>query len=282
FLPTWVVSATFPVIAYALLVGFGYGVLPAALAGAFVATAPFEILMGAVRSNDLFLAWSVALACLVILRCTSRPVLAGVLLALCFWFGFYVKLWAVYYLPALAVFYIWRRDWRGAASFAAASTVLHGATLAFWKSRLGHYFPFVTNHAATYPIPASDLRRLFLDYPKLVFVGSDLGTTLFGTVPYLLVALLALKVVARWLPAWLRARRPVDFARWDRLDVLLVTVYGVFFVLLNFVPNGFQLDHYYSAPRIFRYLAPISFALSLHAAKMLLDMTSVIAPQRFV
>src|SRR5262249_52427711 len=151
-----------------------------------------------------------------------------------------------------------------------------------WNARLGHYFPFVTNHAATYPIPASDLRRLFLDYPKLVFVGSDLGTTLFGTVPYLLVALLALKVVARWLPAWLRARGPVDFARWDRLDVLMVTVYGVFFVLLNFVPNGFQLDHYYSAPRIFRYLAPISFALSLHAAKMLLDMTSVIAPQRFV
>src|SRR5262249_28636488 len=131
FVPTWVVSATFPVIAYALLVGFGYGLVPAALAGAFVASPPFEILMGAVRSNDLFLAWSVALACLVILRWTSRPVLAGVVLALCFWFGFYVKLWAAYFLPALAVFYLYRRDWRGAASFAAPSTVLPRAPLAF-------------------------------------------------------------------------------------------------------------------------------------------------------
>ena len=68
FLPTWIVSAAIPVIAYALLVTCGYGVGPAALAGSFVATAPFEILLGAVRSNDLFLALAVALACLALLR----------------------------------------------------------------------------------------------------------------------------------------------------------------------------------------------------------------------
>ena len=47
FLPTWIVSAAIPVIAYALLVTCGYGAGPAALAGSFVATAPFEILLGA-------------------------------------------------------------------------------------------------------------------------------------------------------------------------------------------------------------------------------------------
>jgi hypothetical protein len=280
FLPTWVVSATIPVIAYALMVTCGYGVGPAALAGSFVATAPFEVLLGAVRSNDLFLALSVALGCLALLRYDGRPLLQGVLLALCFWFGFYVKLWAVYFLPPLGIYYLWRRAWGAAASFAIASTVLHGATLLFWKSRLGEFFPFLTNHAATYPIPRADLPRLFLDYPKLIFVGSDLGTTLFGVVPYLLVGLLVLKIAARWLPAAWRASSATDFARWDRLDVLLLTVYAVFLVLLDLVPNGFTFDHYYSAPRIFRYLVPLSFAVALHAAKMLLDLTAVLTPRQ--
>jgi hypothetical protein len=280
FLPTWVVSAAIPVIAYALLVTCGYGAGSALLAGAYVATAPFEVLMGGVRSNDLFLALSVALGCLVLLRYADRPVLQGVLLALCFWFGFYVKLWAVYFLPPLGVYYLRSRAWRAAASFAVASAVVHGATLLFWKWRLGEFFPFITNHAATYPIPRADLPRMFMDYPRIVFVGSDLGTTLFGMVPYLLVALLALKIVARWLPPSLRSRDIAAFARWDRLDVLLVTVYTVFLLLLDFVPNGFALDQYYSAPRIFRYLVPLSFAVALHAAKMLLDLTSALLPRR--
>lgn len=280
FLPTWVVSSAIPVIAYALLVACGYGAGSAVLAGALVATAPFEVLMGAVRSNDLFLALSVALGCLVLLRYADRPVLQGVLLALCFWFGFYVKLWAVYFLPPLGVYYLRCRAWRAAASFAVAAAVVHGATLLFWKSRLGEFFPFLTNHAATYPIPRADLPRLFMDYPKIVFVGSDIGTTLFGMVPYLLLALLALKIVARWLPPSLRSSDVTDFARWDRLDVLLLTVYAVFFVLLDLVPNGFKFDQYYSAPRIFRYLVPLSFAVSLHAAKMLLDLTAALLPRR--
>ena len=280
FLPTWIVSAAIPVITYALLVTCGYGVGPAALAGSFVATAPFEILLGAVRSNDLFLALAVALGCLVLLRYADRPLLQGVLLALCFWFGFYVKLWVVYFLPPLGIYYLRSRAWRAAASFAVASTVLHGATLLFWKSRLGEFFPFLTNHAATYPIPWADLPRLFMDYPKLIFVGSDLGTTLFGMVPYLLVGLLALKIAARWLPSSLRSSGGPDFARWDRLDVLLLTVYVVFLVLLDLVPNGLKFDHYYSAPRIFRYLVPLSFAMTLHAGKMLLDLTAALVPRQ--
>jgi len=280
FLPTWVVSAAIPVIAYALLVTCGYGAGSAILAGAFVATAPFEILMGAVRSNDLFLALSVALGCLALLRYADRPVLQGVLLALCFWFGFYVKLWVVYFLPPLGVYYLRSRAWRAAASFAVTSAVVHGATLLFWKSRLGEFFPFLTHHAATYPIPRADLPRMFTDYSRVMFVGSDLGTTLFGMVPYLLVGLLALKIIARWLPPSLRSGHITDFARWDRLDVLLITVYSVFFVLLDLVPNSFKFDQYYSAPRIFRYLVPLSFAVALHAAKMLLDLSSALLPTR--
>jgi hypothetical protein len=279
FLPTWLVSAAIPVVAYALLVTCGYGAGAAALAGAFVATAPFEILMGAVRSNDLFLALSVALGCLVLLRYSGRPVLQGVLLALLFWFGFYVKLWVVYFLPPLAVYYLRCRAWRAAGSFVLASTILHGATVLFWKSRLGEFFPFLTHYAATYPIPWADVPRLLLDYPRLVFVGSDLGTTLFGVVPYVLVALLVLKIVARWLPPSMRSGDVADFGRWDRLDVLLVTVYAVFLVLLDLVPNSFKFDQYYSAPRIFRYLVPLSFAVTLHTAKMLLDLTAALLPR---
>ena len=53
---------------------------------------------------------------------TDRPLLQGVLLALCFWFGFYVKLWVVYFLPPLGIYYLRSRAWRAAASFAVAST----------------------------------------------------------------------------------------------------------------------------------------------------------------
>src|SRR5262249_19811350 len=134
FLPTWLISATFPIIGYVLLLSCGYGLVPAALAGVFVASAPFEVVMGAVRSNDLFLALTVGLAGVVIVRCGDRPVLAGALLAACFWYGFYVKLWAVYFLPPLGLYFLIRRDWSGLASFTVASALLHGATLVFWKT----------------------------------------------------------------------------------------------------------------------------------------------------
>jgi hypothetical protein len=277
FLPTILVSASFPVIAYTLMIGSGYGALPATLAGGYVASAPFEVVLGALRANDLFLAWFVALGALALLGCERRPVLQGILLAWCFWLSFYVKLWAVYFLPPLAVYYLARRAWRAAASFTAMSLVLHGATLLFWKAKVGTYLPFITTHAATYPIAARDLPRLFTDYSKLVFVGSDIATTLFGAVPYLWVGLVAAKVVARWLPG---AGERRSFARWDRLDVLLLTLTVVFFLLLNFVPNGFKLDHYYSAPRIFRYLAPLSLPLTLHVAKMAIDLAAGVAPRR--
>lgn len=280
FLPTVLISASFAVIAYAMLGTAGYGMGQAALGGALVASAPFEVLIGCVRANDLILAWVVALGCLVLLRFERRPVIAGALLAVCFWFGFYVKLWAVYFIPPLALYYVARRDWTGAASFAIASTVLHGATLLLWKVRLGSFVPFIDTHAATYPVTPGNLGTTLWEYPKLLFVGSGLGTTLFGVVPFALGALVLAKVAWRWVPSQSRWRRGRDFARWDRLDVLLLVVYGVFFVLLEFVPNGFRLDQYYSVPRIFRYLTPLSFAMTLHTAKLAIDAITAAAPAR--
>src|SRR5262249_50601009 len=133
--------------------------------------------------------------------------------------------------------------------------------------------PFISEHAASYPTSTADLPQLFTHYPKLLFVGSDLGTTLFGAVPYLLVVLLCLKIVTRWLPA----RGGWDFARWDRLAVLLVAASGAFSALLHFFPNSFSFDRYYSVPRIFRYLSPLSFPLTLHVAKMLIDLAAAVA-----
>ena len=50
-------------------------------------------------------------------------------------------------------------------------------------------------------------------------------------------------------------------------------MWGTYFLLMEFFPNGFKLDAYYSVPRIFRYLAPLSFPIALHAAKCVLDVT---------
>jgi hypothetical protein len=87
-----------------------------------------------------------------------------------------------------------------------------------------------------------------------------------------LIVLLTVKILGslvRRLPAPLRL---------DRGDRLLVALWGSFFFLLEFFPNGFQFDAYYSVPRIFRYLAPISFPIALHAAKCVLDVTRLRLP----
>ncbi|HEX3203848.1 MAG TPA: SBBP repeat-containing protein, partial [Nitrospiraceae bacterium] len=51
----------------------------------------------------------------------------------------------------------------------------------------------------------------------------------------------------------------------------LLLVYGSFFLFLNFFPNSFTFDRYYSIQRIFRYMTPLSFPMTLHVAKMLCD-----------
>lgn len=269
-LPTALLTSTFSVMAYAILVRWRYGRLRAFLGGLLVALAPFEVVLGSLRANDSYLELALAAGFTGLVLLERRPVWQGIVLALSFWFGFYVKLWVVYVLPALGIYYLVGRRWRATIAFTIASIVVHGATCLYWYSRLGTFFPFISAHAANYPVPWNDLGELFLKYPHLIFVGSfEFPTTLWGATPYVLVALLFFKLLAtavRSAPAALR---------FDRGDGLLLAFWGSFFFWLNFFPNGFQLDAYYSVPRIFRYLAPISFPIAFHAAKCVLDLSRV-------
>ena len=270
FVPTALMSASLSVVGYAILLRWGYALLPAFAAALMIAAAPFEILMGTVRANDMILAWLVGLAVAALVVLDERPVRQGLAVALLGWLGFYVKLWVVYFLPALGIHYLveaWRRGrWRGGVVFALASLVLHGATCAFWKRRTGYWLPFIWYHAATYPVEPGDLARVLRIYPDQLLHGSELGTTLFGSVPYLVVLGLALKL------AGTGARRLGVPYRMDARDWALFGCYASFLLLLNFFPNSFTFDRYYSVPRIFRYLAPLSFPMTLHLAKMVLDL----------
>jgi hypothetical protein len=107
---------------------------------------------------------------------------------------------------------------------------------------------------------------VLLTYPYQIFVGDwDSKTTLFGIVPYVwLVALVAATV--------LRGPRYVFFRDRPNLELFIMSV-GIF-LLINFVPNYYSLTEYHSAPRIFRYLTPISLFLSLWTAKLLIDSTA--------
>src|SRR5882724_1078672 len=276
FVPTALMSASLSLVGYAILLRWGYALLPAFAAALMIAAAPFEILMGTVRANDMILAWLVGLAIASLVVLDDRPVRQGLAVALLGWLAFYVKLWVVYFLPALGVYYLveaWRRGrWRGGGVFALASLVLHGAACAFWKQRTHYWLPFIWYHAATYPVPPGDLARVLRIYPDQLLHGSELGTTLFGSVPYLVGLGLVLKA------AGTVARRLGVRYRMDARDWALFGCYASFVLLLEFFPNSFAFDRYYSAPRIFRYLAPLSFPMTLHLAKMVLDL--VLVPAR--
>src|SRR5438094_527375 len=270
FAPTVLISASLGVVAYAILLRWGYALLPAFAAALMVAAAPFEVLMGTLRANDVILAWLVGLALAALVVLDERPVPQGLAVALLGWLAFYVKLWVAYFLPALGIHCLvegWRRGrWRGGGVFGLASLVLHAATCAFWKRRTGYWLPFMWHHAATYPVSPGDLARVLRTYPDQLLHGSELGTTLFGSVPYLVGLGLVLKL------AGTLARRLGVSYRMDARDWALFGSYASFALLLEFFPNSFAFDRYYSMPRIFRYLAPMSFPTTLHLAKMVLDL----------
>ena len=275
FLPTWLMSASLSVIGYRLLLRWDYPLWEAALAGLFVATAPFEVFIGTVRANDLILSWFLALGLLAFVRYERQPVRQGIALAVALWLGFYVKIWAAYALPPLTVYYLVqlrRNRWRGMAAFAGTSGALHATTALFWKLKTGSWLPFLSQHAATYPIAPKDLLWVFGQYPSQLFRGSEFGITLFGTVPYLVLGLHAIKLGLKL--SW-RSREP--FRALDRWDRVLILYYVSWLLLINFFPMAFVFDHYYSAGRIFRYLTPLSFPITLHAAKLLLDLGRLMA-----
>ncbi len=277
FLPTWLFSAVNPVIGYLCFRQLKYSRLEAFAGGALIGLSPFEVLIGTVRANDLFLETSLALLFYVCLSLGSRPGVQGTLAAVFFWWAFYIKLWAVFALPVIGVFFLYRAltpsGKRALFYFCAVSMLLHLCTVTCFKLVSGYFIPFTRFLPGTGPVPPSALTELFAIYPRYILFGSEHQTTLFGLVPYMLAVGVGLKAV-------FSLTRRSSFAL-DRLDLWLILAWGSFFFLLNFCPNHFRFDRYFSAPRIFRYLTPLSFFFALHTAKCVVDLSRALFRHRY-
>jgi 4-amino-4-deoxy-L-arabinose transferase-like glycosyltransferase len=274
FLPTWLLSSSLSLIGYAILLNRGYSLRSAMFAGLMIASAPYEILTGAVRMNDLILSWFMIIAFWALLFFKRRTIIQGIIIAVCLWSGFYTKLWVVYIFPLFFLYYGWQiikyKKWNGFISFLICSFILHGGISIFWKIKIGSFLPFIQTHAANYPVAAKQLSYVFGLYPHMIFQGSEFDTTLFGAVPYLLVIVLFTKLM---LNIFLPKKNKIH---WNSLDFWLFFYYMSFFLLLNFFPNAFVFDKFYSVPRIFRYITPISFPMTLHLAKLIIDICSLL------
>jgi hypothetical protein len=227
--------------AYAIFVRWGYGRLRAALGGAMVALAPFEVVLGSLRANDSYLELALAAGFTGLVLLERRPVWQGLVVAIALWFGFYVKLWVVYALPALGLYFLLGRRWRALASFVISTIAVHGATCLYWKAKTGGYFPFFSKFAANYKVEPDQLVDLFLKYPRLMFVGSfEFPTTLWGAVPYVLHGAARREARGRRRPhAARRAPLRPDDPRCSASGVVLLAC-------SEFFPNGSQFDGYYS------------------------------------
>jgi hypothetical protein len=271
FLPTLLMSSTFGIIGYFLLTFWKYPRYQAFLAALFIASAPFEILIGVIHANDLIFSWILALALFSFIIFEKRPIIQGILVAFLLWFAFYIKIWVVYLFPVLALYYLYQfvkyRIWKGFASFFITSLFLHEITCIVWKFTSGTFIPFIYYTSATYSVAKETIPWLLQFYPKMIIYGSEFGTTLFGIIPYLLFALLIIKAILS-APKFRKTK-------FDKFDVYLFAFYTSFFLLLNYFPTTFKFDQYYSAPRIFRYLAPLSFPMTLHVAKLILDLSKI-------
>lgn len=267
FMPTWIVSSSFASVAYLLLRRHGYSTAGSVFGGLFVGLSPFEVLIGTSFANDIFLAGAFAYAYLAWQYRDDLPKLSGTLVATLLWFAFFNKVWAAYVAPFLGIAFLAdvtrRRRLAFWSSLVIVSVVLHGATAYSYMRATGDPVPWMHLLPAHYPVPPGEIGRALMIYPdQILFGDADLHTTLFGVVPYVWLLAFCLAVV-------LRGPRAVLLR--DRFGTeLFVMWFGIFF-LINFVPNYYSLKEYHSAPRIFRYLTPISFFLSLHAAKLLLD-----------
>jgi hypothetical protein len=272
FFPTLLISSALPLAGFTLLRHWGYSTRLAAIATLFIATTPMAMLGGAMRTNDMFLEAAAAFGLVALLKLEKKPVAQGILVAVLFWIAFYIKIWAVYFLPALGLYYLHsyrsRGAWKGAAAFVAVSAVMHSVTCLIWKSISGFYFPQIPYTTGPIAIEPGRIWEVWAKYPYFLFVGNEaLGTTVFGMIPHLLLIMVAAK-------AWLN--RGKSGSRFDSADKILFFYYLSFFFLLEFFPNGFKLDAYYSVGRTFRYLFPLSFPMTLHVVKLAFD----VAPSR--
>jgi hypothetical protein len=271
FLPTVLMSSSLSVIGYYLLTFWKYPRNQAFLASLLIASAPFEVLLGVVHANDLILGWVLAIAFYFFITLEKKPIIQGTIVASLLWFAFYIKIWAVYFYPVILIYYLYKysrgRQWKGFASFLIASLSFHVGMMIIWQITTRTFIPFVYHTPATYPVDATTMPWLLQVYPKMILFGSEFGTTFFGVIPYILLTSLLIKTPLSTMKA--------QKIRFDKFDFYLIALYLSFFLLLNFFPNTFKFDQYYSAPRIFRYLAPISFPMTLHVAKNILDLSKI-------
>jgi len=179
-------------------------------------------------------------------------------------------MWALYFYLIFFIFYL--RSYKKSGSyenfiyFLLTTLILHVLTGIYWIKEAGIFFPFFKYHSATYPYKLEELPRLWSIYPTYIFKGSYINTTLFGEIPYLLIILLFVKLIMS---------RKMRKNKFDELDFLLLSLYSIFLLFLNFIPDTpLKFDQYYSVPRIFRYLYPISFPISLHLSKIIIDLIS--------
>mgnify|MGYP003694219481 CR=1 FL=1 len=174
------------------------------------------------------------------------------------WFAFYVKLWAVYALPlsARTSSALLNRRWLASAAFVVTSSSSTARQLAYWKAKTGSYIPFIDVRgelsgagegpdARMGPLREDDLRRVGVrddplrDRPVRARAALPVATRAAAPRSRGLAAL-------RVLGDRLRAHRSSS-------------------------RRASRVDKYYTVPRIFRYLAPISFPVALHAAKLAVD-----------
>jgi hypothetical protein len=225
-------------------------------------TSPFESLAATSFSLDYGLAFytvACAWSCYRGLRDgrSETMALGGVLLAC----AFLVKFAAVLLLPVAGLaMLVDRRHLRAWLVFWMSFLAAMGVVSAAFALLAGD--PLQWLHARAYPAFGHDvtnmLGRVLAQYPRYVlWTDPDYGLWLFGWTGMLgvagMVAAGALAVAGRRLPG---------------TGLVLL---GLFYVLLfNFAPHKVDLAHYYSHPRIFRYLAQIAPCIYV-AAVFVLD-----------
>lgn len=265
-LPNVLGSALLAPVTYAIFRSSGTDRARAFFAGLFIATAPFEVVIGgATFATDLFLTFFLACGYLIWQFRARTPKSAAAGLAVALWLAFFNKLWAIFVLPAMSMAFLRDLLRRSNLAFwtclALWSVILHTAMALTFKLAIGSYFPWATMLAGFFGVPWGEAGRLFSIYPKMLLVGdASNGNTLFGLVPYMWCAALAITLLSPALRAALLK---------DRVGAESFLLAASLFVLINFFPANLSFDQFYSAPRIFRYLSPISFFLSLHCARLL-------------
>ena len=171
----------------------------------------------------------------------------------------------VYYARKYILEIFKEKQYKPSLYFLLTSACLHFTAGLIWLKYYDTIFPYFKITSATYLVRPEHILGVWKKYPKMILFGSrEFGTTLFGVVGWLWGFCLLIKVANRVLK-----NKLADFSNIITLDRALFWSCISFFLLLNFLPHNFTLDQYYSVPRIFRYLAPLSFMLSFYVALVL-------------